>query len=435
MNDRSRRKLLLSAGATTTLGLAGCLDGLTGSGGAGDAVRARYIGQEPQSDWLEEQSDAFEAETGIEVEHEFLTWADVPDSQVTDIQSGVGPDVDHIASTFLPQQANAGGWVDLSELDAPLPDQNAFFDQVTDIMDYQGQIHGIPWFWGPRGYLEYDPLIEQAGIDGQPDDWDALVDQGQAFREEFPDKHLYAMMGVSWELPRAFITFLWQNGGRVADEDTNEILFDSDAGVEALNFWKDLILEEDVMPSQIAEWGVDEFDGALINEDVGAIMQDLSPVDQFVEQGGADRSDFTIGRLPAGPSGDRSTFFGMEGLGIRPWSNKQEEAAEWISWLSRPDANAAFADRIGLLPTVEEAFDHAAFDDELSQTLHDDVLPDARHYPMIPGLSEVEVELGSTIGTWLEEVVTGEWEDGRSAELLDEAAGVAQDLVDQAQQG
>ncbi|PCR91993.1 extracellular solute-binding protein [Natrinema ejinorense] len=435
MTDHTRRKLLQYAGTTTAIGFAGCLNGFTGSNGSGDAIRARYIGQESQADWLEEQSDAFAEETGIEVEHEFLTWADVPDSQVTNIQSGTGPDVDHIASTFLPQQASADGWVDLSELDAPLPELDGFFDQVTDIMEYQGAVHGIPWFWGPRGYLEYDPLIEQAGIDGQPDDWDDLVEQGQAFRAEFPDRHLYAMMGVSWELPRAFITFLWQNGGQVADEETNEILFDSTEGVEALNFWKDLIVEDDVMPTQIAEWGVDEFDGALINEDVGAIMQDLSPVDQFVEQGMADRSDFTIGQLPAGPTGDRSTFFGMEGLGIRPWSDKQEEAAEWISWLAQPETNAAFADRIGLLPTVEAAFDHSEFDDELSQTLHDDVLPHARHYPMIPGLSEVEGELAGTIGQWLEEVVTGEWEDGRSAELLDEAAGVAQQLVDQAQEG
>ncbi|WP_049923518.1 extracellular solute-binding protein [Halopiger djelfimassiliensis] len=432
MRSHTRRKLLQYAGATTSIGLTGCLDGLSGSS-SGDVVRARYIGQEPEAEWLEEQSDAFEAETGIEVEHEFLTWADVPDSQVTDIQAGTGPDVDHIASTFLPQQANAGGWVDLSEFEGALPDRGGFFDQVTDIMDYDGQIHGVPWFWGPLGYLEYDPLIERAGIDGQPDDWDELVEQGRAFQQEFPEKHLYAMMGVSWELPRAFITFLWQNGGEVADEETNEIRFHSQEGVEALNFWKDLLVEEEIMPGQIAEWGVDEFNGALINEDVGAIMQDLSPVDQYLDRGEADLDDFTIGRLPAGPTGDRSTFFGMEGLGIRPWSNKKEDAAEWIAWLTRPEANAEFADRIGLLPTVEEAFDLPQFEDELSQSFHDDVLPDARHYPMIPGLSELEGELANSIGTWLEDVVTGNWEEGRSEEILNEAAEVSQELVDQAQ--
>ncbi|EMA46575.1 extracellular solute-binding protein [Halobiforma nitratireducens] len=417
--------MLATTGTVTTFSLAGCLGGGSGDG---TTIETRYMDAPGLEDYFEKHTEIFEEETGIRVEYETIGWGEAQERLLTDITSQTGPDVQEIASTWIPEQADAGGWMDLEsdEVVDHIPNTEMFEDGAMDVATFQDSLVGIPWFWGPRAWQQIDEEIETGGVDGHPDDWDALVDQGQAYDG---DTDLFALMGADFEPMRNFAMFLWQSGGQLLTDDNTEPAFHNEEGVRALQFYADLYTEYDVLSSETVEWGAADINGAFAGRQMASTVDALGTVSAYEDEDGHSLDDLSISAPPVGPDGDGGTFFGMELLGIHPWTDEPEAAAQWIDYLLRAEPNAEISSTVGFLPTNPDGFDTEYFDHELYESFNDEVFPVARTYPQVLGWGEIEGELNSAVAGVIQNAVTGDLEDGDIEDALEDAADVARQTL------
>ncbi|WP_135536169.1 MULTISPECIES: ABC transporter substrate-binding protein [Halostella] len=426
----SRRSVLKATGLTGTVGLAGCL-GVLGDGNDGDVtLQIRHMDAPGLEDQLDKHTADFEDETGIAVEYELMGWGEASEQQMASITSQSGPDVEEIASSWIPQQVEAGGWMDMQEIDG-YQELDPFFDPVQDVAMYDGKQIGVPWYWGPRGHLQYDPLLENAGLDGSPSTWDELADMNEQFQSEYPDKNLFGLTGVVPDLGHHFATLTWQNGGQLLSDDNSEVTFNSDAAVEGMNYWASLISEHDAIPSSSAEWGPNEINSAFINERIGSLWGSLTAVERFEEErDDVSREDFSIHELPAGPNGDSATFFGLELVGIHPWTDHPTEAAKWVSYLSKQQVNGELSKSVGFLPTREDSFELDIYEGHLYDSFQEEILPTGKTFPAVLGWGQVEESINNAVGEILTSVATDNWDESVTREELDDAAQQAQNALD-----
>ncbi|WP_323174339.1 extracellular solute-binding protein [Natrialba sp. PRR66] len=426
MRNHTRRKILATTGVATAFGVAGCLGG-TNSGGT--TLETRYMDAPGLEEFFEEHTAQFEDETGIEVEYEFVGWGEAQETMLSDIMSRSGPDVHEIASTWIPEQYDAGGWMDLDSgsVADELPSTDLFTDGALDVATFQDTLVGIPWFWGPRAYQQVDERIDAGGVEGTPSDWDGLLEQAQAYDAE---NNYFAIMGADFEPIRNFAMFLWQNGGQLLTDDNGAPAFHDDSGVEALEFYADLYAEYDVLPSETIEWGAADIQGAFTGGQMASTWGALGTVSAYEEADGNALDDLSVAAPPAGPDGDQGTFFGMELLGIHPWTDEPEAAAQWIDYLLQAEPNAAVSNTVGFLPTNPDGLETDYFDNELYRTFDEEVFPHARTYPQVLGWGEIESELNSTVFEVLQSAVTGELAAGDVEAALERAASVAEQTLE-----
>lgn len=273
-------------------------------------------------------------------------------------------------------------------------------------------------------------MMDEASVDGTPEDWDALVSQGQAYQEAVDGNAYFGTMSAGFEAIRNFAMFLWQNGGDLLNEDDTEPAFHTQAGVEALNFYKDLIVEHEIVTTETLEWEAADLQGAFAGGQMASTWGALGMTNAYSEEDGNSRDDLTLSAPPAGPDGDQGTFFGMELLGIHPWTDNTEEAAQWIEYLARPEVNAELADIAGFLPPTGEGMTTEIYDDPFYETFDQEIFPAARTYPQVLGWGEIETELNQTVSDVLGEAVAGNWSEGDTQSALEDAAEVAREALD-----
>lgn len=453
----TRRRWLKLTGAGVTTGLAGCTSG-DGGGGAGDGggnsnttvgtstekspwagttIEYRSYNGPGLDKFFETHTKKFEKETGITVKWDLLGWSNGFSKQLADITSRSGPDCGEIPSSYLPQQMKAGGWVKMEQYfdDDRYENLNpdAWFESpVKETATYQAKddsephIYPVPWYWGPRGQVTNIPLTKEAGVSSRPETWDDLVSHGKTFRETFPKKNFYGVEGNSLKM---FSNLLWQQGGTFFDDRYNptEAKFNSAKGVKALNFWKKLLTKHKTIPQSSVEWDNAAIRSAFYNDQVGAVMGNIGFANVYLENNtDAKRSDFTLHKPPKGPgsNGQSSVFFGEEGLGIHPWSDKKEASAAWIDYLLRPEVNAELAATVGFLPAVKKSYNEFEpfTKDELLQDFKD-IMPIAKTWPVINGWSKTETIMIQLISDELSTAVSqNSWQAGDTEKALNDAA-------------
>ncbi|WP_248517826.1 extracellular solute-binding protein [Salinarchaeum laminariae] len=426
MVSKTRRKFLKVSGAATAFGLAGCLQ----DGGSG-ALQTQYMDTPGYEDFFSKHTSKFEEETGIEVEYDFVGWGDAKSTMQSNMTAKSGPDVHEIASTWIPAQVEAGGWMDLRDEAAAqqLPDTSNYPSGALEVGQFDDMLVGIPWYWGPRAWQESGPKMDEAGIEGSPENWDELVSQGTAYNEVTSDGDYFGAMSGGIEPGRNFAMFLWQNGGSLLNEDNSAPAFNSEAGVEAMNFYKDLIVEHEIIPEASLDWESSGLQSAFAGGEVASTWGALSMTNAYADADGNSRDELRVSAPPKGPDGDSGTFFGMELLGIASWSNKVEEAAQWIDYLAQPEVNAELADIAGFLPPTSGGMNTELYSDPFYETFDEEVFPAAKTYPQVRGWGEIETEIYQTATDILNSAVTGNWSEGDTKSALDDAASVAEEAL------
>lgn len=418
--QRSRRTFLKTVGITTAgISLSGCTNIIGNSGSDGVTIKTRHYPTGQIGTFLDTHTKKFEEETGIAVEYETMQWSSGKQKQVSSMQTRTGPDVGEIPSTYIPQFAAADGFMDIREAGVDIDTAN-FYDNPLQIGQYQDTFVGLPWFWGPRGHLSYTPQLQKAGITEPPSTWDELVSKGKKFNKKHPNKHLFGIPAQE-NVSHFFADFLWQNGGTLLSDDKKSVAFAGERGVRALNFYKDLHSKFSVMPTATAEWKGDARDSAFINHEIQSTWASLATVNTLLEEEGISKDDIEISKLPAGPAGESATFYGLELIGIHPWTDHPEEAAKWLSYLARPEVNADIAESTGFLPSVKKSFEQDRFQTPVWKGFQK-LASTARTFPQVKGWSTVEDAINSAVESVLVDAATGNWSKGDTKKALEKAA-------------
>lgn len=448
LRSGKRRRFIKSAGAATVTLLAGCggsdsSESTPGDGGDGDSgastgdqsnsittLTVRHFVNDHIETFYEKHNPILKKEHGIKVDFETMGWGVARKKQNNSISTRTGPDVEEIASTWMPQQVNSDGWMDLGEAGVSMPTDN-IYESPLQIGEFDGVRAGFPWFWGPRGHIYYKSLFEEAGIDGSPSTWDELANDATKYnkqaekweQEGYNTRYLFGIPGANnWAVVQYYMMLIWQNGGSVIDG--SKPTFDSDAAVEALNFYKDLSTTHKASPQASVEWNGVARNNAFSSKRIASTWQGLRVANEI-------DAELGVGKPPAGPRGESSTFFGVNLMGIHPWTKKKSAAATFIEYLMQPAVNAELAKGSGFLPTIKSSFEQEAFQGELYQSFSEDVLnsTNAKTAPQVVGWGDVSGAIKGAVTKVLTKAATNSWSEGDTQAALQQAAMQAENAL------
>ncbi|MDQ2654977.1 MAG: sugar ABC transporter substrate-binding protein, partial [Chloroflexota bacterium] len=101
---------------------------------------------------------------------------------------------------------------------------------------WEDQVYGLPYDGETTGLFYRKDLFEAAGIAEPPKTWDELQSAVEALTKDGQ----YGYIIFAPEAAYYWYPYLWQNGGEIMSADGTQILFNSDAGKEAAEFYVNL---------------------------------------------------------------------------------------------------------------------------------------------------------------------------------------------------
>jgi multiple sugar transport system substrate-binding protein len=264
-----------------------------------------------------------------------------------------------------------------------------------------------------------------------PDTWDQVRDQAIFFADP-PDFYGFQYVGQDEAVTGRFYELLVANGGQLFDDEWNPT-FNSEAGVEALQFFVDLY-EANAVPAGVPNYLWDDTGMGFASGTV-AMNLDWAGWAAFFNdpENSAVAGEVSVTRAPEGSAGIRTGWSGSHSFSITETCDNPEAAASFVVFLTSHDAQMVEA-RTGLLPTRSQVWEDAMAEFEAEgnewlvevfETYQASMAEDAFTPPLIPEW----IEVSNVIWPRLQGAFLGEMS---AQEALDEAAEDARVIMEDA---
>lgn len=433
-----REFLTLSAGAGASLALSGCGGGPEnnpavqqgGGGGGGKSYDGPNVelkfwngftgGDGPVMRQLVEQ---FSSEhDNINVSMNTMQWDDYYQRVPSAVQSGNGPDVGIMHVDSLGINAARSVILPLDDVASSLDLKESDFNPtVWQAGIYDGQRYGIPLDIHPLGFYYNKGVMERAGLD--PENPPLTRDDYMAALEEMKSQGIQGCWVSPFLFTGGFMyrSVLWQNGGDLFNEDATEATFNSEAGVDALNWVVDLV-KEGYSPQDVAQ---DAEDVAFQNGNNAFIWNGIWMINAYKE---VPDLEWGVAPLPQIGS-EKGTWASSHNFVIMRQrsqdDNKLQAAKVFINWISEHSIEWAKSGQIPARNSVRESEEFQSLEE---QSTFAEQLPYVHFGPIVPGIRDVQEQ---ALDTAINEAVLLKKEPEAA---LDEAVQQANQLLEENRQ-
>jgi sn-glycerol 3-phosphate transport system substrate-binding protein len=243
---------------------------------------------------------------------------------------------------------------------------DSFYPALMANGTVDGQVWGVP-FQRSTIVLYYNKdMFEEAGLDpdAPPATWDEMVEAAKALRTS--DR--FGIMVPSTGYPYwMFQAFAIQNGMELMNEDGTETYFDDPAVVEALEFWRSLSVEHDVMPEGTIEWGT--LRQAFVQGQTAMMWHTTGNLTAVRNE--AD-FEFGVAMLPAKAQPGSPTGGGNFYLFRGASEEEQRAALELVKYMTAPERAAEWSiatGYVGISPASYETEALEAYAEEFPQAV------------------------------------------------------------------
>ena len=249
-----------------------------------------------------------------------------------------------------------------------------FMDDIfpTFHKKWRGKQYYLPIETGPVALFYNTEIFRKAGIAGPPKTWDEYVQIAK--RVTNPGQKIFATTGTMSAEPPTNLTYdlyplIYQAGGDVIDETTNKAVFNSPAGVKALQWYVDLMNVHKVSVPGILSNGEKEkranfaagniammFEGSFgipIQRQMNANLQfDVAPMPRETTTGTVVRGAVNCMTTQAQNKDAAWKFMRwLHGpVGIEMWSNRKDVAEQ--AWFKEKKLFQVFVQQL-LLPNAK----------------------------------------------------------------------------------
>ncbi|PJJ65046.1 ABC transporter substrate-binding protein [Compostimonas suwonensis] len=379
-----RRRLLAAAAglAAVALGLSACSAG--GPADDGDVeVTIWHYWDGTNADVFDQMVDDYNAENeGVTISTANVPNADFLTKLRASATSDTLPTVAIGDLVWVPQINELGSLADLSTL---LPDTvlNDINPALTSFGTIDGEQVSVPVSANNLAYMYNTSLFEEAGLDpaSPPATWEEVLSTGKTILEKTgkPAYELNAQAGDNGEgLTWNFQVNLWQAGGEFLTDDNSAAAFNTDAGREALGYWKELVATG---VSPYAAWGEFEKGQAAAASEGSWMVGIWAPEPPF---------DFDVAMAPYPSDGEPATNLGGEQAMVFDGdADAAAAAADFLAWFLEPAQVTSWSEATGMLPvtdTVAASGDYLGWVDENQPRLRPYIeqMPYARARPNTP---------------------------------------------------
>jgi len=363
--------------------------------------------------------DEFQKEhANIAVAMNTIRWEDFYTKVPAAVQSGQGPDVAVMHVDQLATSAAHEVIVPLDDVAEGLGLREAdFAPTVWQAGEYRGRRYGIPLDMHPLGFFYNKATLEEAGLPPEPPQ---TRDDYMAALEELKAK------GVKghWVSPFFFTgglqfqSLVWQFGGDLWSEDGTRAAWNSDAGVEAMEWMRGLI-QEGYSPRSVGQ----DADNIAFKNGVNAFM--WNGIWGCGDYGATEGLEWGASPLPQIGT-ERAAWANSHNFVVTQQSevdeNRLRATVVFIDDITRRSAQWAAG---GQVPARRGPRESKAFAKLEGQSQLAKQVPYLHFGPAVPGVSDVRE---STLDLAVQQALAG---DKPAREALDDAAQRADELLRQ----
>jgi multiple sugar transport system substrate-binding protein len=260
------------------------------------------------------------------------------DQMRTEFQAG-GGDIDVIGGDVIwPAQFAANGWiVDLSDR---FTDTDAFLPGPMQANTYDDKVWGVPWYTD-AGLLYYrKDLLEKSGFSEGPKTWEELKQMALKIKQDSGIKAGFVFQGAEYEGGVCNgCEYIWTHGGNVLDpEDPSKVVIDSPESAAGLQTYHSMI-EEGAAPRAVLQYKEDESHAAFLRGDA-IFMRNWPYVYALLsipQESEIDPEQVGVAQIPVASGNQSYSTLGGWNFFINAASDKQEEAWEFIKFMTDPE--------------------------------------------------------------------------------------------------
>jgi len=351
--------LALALAASTGLAaLAGC--GADGSGGS-HRTTVRFWAMGHEGEVVHELADEFErANPDIHVDVQTIPWSAAHEKLLTAHVGRSLPDASQLGNTWVPEFAALKALAPLDTLAAASHDvpRASFFEGIWNTNVVDGQTWGIPWYVDTRVLFYRKDVLQRAGWDSIPGDWDNWSRAMADVKRTLGPGHTAIFLPINeWTVP--IVLGLSEGSPLLKDHDTRGA-FREPPFRKAFYYYVSLFRRGLAAP--------------VANNEISNLYQEFANASFTMYITGPWNLDEFKNRMPdslkgawatapmPGPTGQASGYStaGGSSLVLFAASKHPAEAWRWIEFLSRPEAQARFFHLAGDLPARREAWADSA---------------------------------------------------------------------------
>ncbi len=395
----SRRDFLKLGGAglagAALLGTAGCGGGGSGSNDVLLSFGPDDTGTLPKAvEKFNKQSKDFK-----------ITYREMPsdtgqyfDKLRTQFQAG-GGDIDVIVGDVIwPAQFAANGWI--SDVTDRFTDADEFLPGPMQSATYDGKIYGVPWYTD-AGLLYYrQDLLEKAGYSEPPKTWDELQEMANKIQQDEGIKNGYVFQGAEYEGGVCNgLEYIRSHGGDVLDpNDPSKVIIDSPESAAGLATYRSMV-ESGAAPQAVLQYKEDESHSSFLNGEAVFIrnwpyMYSLAGSTDYPD---VKPEQLGVAPLPVDPGNQSSSTLGGWNFLINATSDKQDQAWEFIRFMTSPEQQKFKAVEGSFLPTRQSLYDDPEITDNVpvARLGKEAIIENSTARPVSPFYSDVSLELAA----------------------------------------
>ena len=316
----------------------------------------------------------------------------------TQFQAG-GGDIDVIVGDVIwPAQFAANGWI--SDVTDRFTDADEFLPGPMQSATYEGKVYGVPWYTD-AGLLYYrKDLLEKAGYSGPPATWDELREMANKIKQDEGIKNGFVFQGAEYEGGVCNgLEYIRSHGGDVLDpNDPSKVIIDSPESAAGLATWRSMV-ESGAAPPAVLQYKEDESHSSFLNGEAVFIrnwpyMYSLAGSSDYPD---VKPEQLGVAPLPVDPGNQSSSTLGGWNFLINATSDKQDQAWEFIRFMTSPEQQKFKAVEGSFLPTRQSLYD----DPEITNNVpvarlgKEAIIENATARPVSPFYSDVSLELAA----------------------------------------
>lgn len=194
---------------------------------------ASWVNEEPNFIALRDQFQ--ELHPNITVDLQGVPAEEMTDRLTTQVAGGNPPDTVYLDQSAVVDFAARNALVDLDPYVAKsiAVKRDDYVGAFLEASLWDDKMFGLPYDGESTGLFYRTDLFAAAGIAEPPMTWEEL----EAAAQELTKEGQYGYILFAPEAAYYWYPYLWQNGGELLSEDGTQILFNSDAGKEAAEFY------------------------------------------------------------------------------------------------------------------------------------------------------------------------------------------------------
>ncbi len=292
----------------------------------------------------QEVIDAFTAKNpGVKVNMEAVPWGTCQDKSMTLAAAGDPPSIAYMGSRTLKQLAENNLVVPVN---IPEADQGNYQPGVLKTVSHMGKFWGFPHAFSTKALFINCGLIEKAGMQcTRPHTWEGMYQMAKGVKDKLGVAGVGLVAKDFDNTMHQFLNYLYSNGGRVIDPDTNNITLNSPQSIEALEFYGKL--------ASVAQSGPTAFERSQVKD-----LYNDEKVAMYIDgPWGGGQHKKTIKSLvvpiPAGPSGTNGTLLITDSIAVFKGTGHENVAMELARALSSGDAQYNLDSSWGLTPIMK----------------------------------------------------------------------------------